>query len=198
MIFRVSNFRVSKQQILLELNDLIDIAKPMKENGSGQTMSSKKAKSHGMKLTVMEDEMSILGLSDSRKETSVGLDQFRQIRCVRAPSLKAVNYRAPQQRLFLDCVNSVLSRAQCRLLADPWVAFQFFFGLKNGPSLAPKTDPKCHLKRIHATTSYFGPFGPFFRLTTVVPFLFDRTKNGPKIDPKNGPKTGPSTFSFSF
>ena len=104
MIFRVSNFRVSKQQILLELNDLIDIAKPMKENGSGQTMSSKKAKSHGMKLTVMEDEMSILGLSDSRKETSVGLDQFRQIRCVRAPSLKAVNYRAPQQRLFLDCV----------------------------------------------------------------------------------------------
>ena len=50
-----------------------------------------------MKLTVMDDELSILGLSDSRKEMRVGLDQFRLIRCVRAPSLKAGNYRAPQK-----------------------------------------------------------------------------------------------------
>ena len=30
------------------------------------------------------------------------------------------------------------------------VAIQWnFFGLKNGPNIGPKTDPKCHLKRIH-------------------------------------------------
>ena len=66
---------------MLELDDLIDISNPSRPHESEQNMARcPKTKGPGMKLTVMMEELGMLGLSENRKEASVGPDQFRSIR----------------------------------------------------------------------------------------------------------------------
>lgn len=66
---------------MLELDDLIDISNPSRPNESEQkTPGCPKTKGPGMKLTVMKEELGMLGLSENRKEARVGPDEFRLIR----------------------------------------------------------------------------------------------------------------------
>ena len=66
---------------MLDLDDLIDISNPSRPNENENKMARcLKSKMTSMKLTVMVEELAMLGLSENRNEARLGLDQFKLIR----------------------------------------------------------------------------------------------------------------------
>ena len=66
---------------MLDLDDLIDMSNPSRpEESEPKRARIPQTKGSGMKLTVMMDEIGMLGLSENQIEARLGPDQFKMIR----------------------------------------------------------------------------------------------------------------------